>query len=115
MREGCVKVLDKGLISNWANRELQIKHLLVFECKKGCPQALKSTFMERIAISSSSLKSIGYDRKSQILGIEFMRGGIYQYQDVPPETYVNLMQSESKGRFYLRSIDHKFRFIRINS
>ena len=39
--------------------------------------------MERIAVESSNLASIGYDEASMVLEVEFKHGGIYQYFDVP--------------------------------
>jgi hypothetical protein len=40
--------------------------------------------MNREAVTSSNIASIGYDEDSQTLEIEFLNGGLYQYFDVPP-------------------------------
>ena len=38
--------------------------------------------MERKNVSSSNLKSVGYDSTTQTLEIEFLNGGLYQYSSV---------------------------------
>jgi hypothetical protein len=57
--------------------------------------------MERQAIESKMLKSIGYDPATQTLEVEFNKGDVYQYLNVPPETFAKFTASDSKGRFYL--------------
>lgn len=54
--------------------------------------------MDRIAISSSNLKSVGYD--SGTLEVEFNYGGIYQYFDVPEHIYTGLFSAPSAGKFF---------------
>ena len=40
--------------------------------------------MERTPVTSTDILSIGYDTDNQTLEIEFIRGAVYQYSDVPP-------------------------------
>jgi len=56
--------------------------------------------MDRVAVNSSSLKSVGYDESSKILEIEFSNGGIYQYFEVPKNIYLGLILAESPGRYF---------------
>jgi hypothetical protein len=53
--------------------------------------------MDRIQVESHSIRSIGYERQSRTLEIEFTHGGVYQYFGVPPGDYDELMGAESKG------------------
>lgn len=55
--------------------------------------------MKREPVKSSSIKSVGYENRSKILEIEFCRGRVYRYFDVPWQVYSELMASESKGTF----------------
>jgi uncharacterized protein len=55
--------------------------------------------MERTAIVSSNIVSIGYDSSASTLEIEF-QNGVYQYYNVPPEIFEGLIQSPSKGSFF---------------
>ena len=49
--------------------------------------------MERQSVSSSNLRSIGYDHSSSTLEVEFNNGSIYQYFDVPENVYCLLYTS----------------------
>ncbi|GAA5136140.1 KTSC domain-containing protein [Alloalcanivorax gelatiniphagus] len=63
--------------------------------------------MERISVSSSNIASIGYDEGEKILEVEFLNGGVYQYFDVPQETYEGFINAESHGKFlwaYVRGV-----------
>jgi hypothetical protein len=56
--------------------------------------------MQHTAVSSSSIKSIGYDDKTGHLQVTFSSGKTYQYEGVSPEVHRNFMKSESKGKFF---------------
>jgi hypothetical protein len=56
--------------------------------------------MNRTAVSSSNLASVGYDAAQRILEIEFLTGSIYQYFNVPQSVYAGLMAAESHGRYF---------------
>jgi DNA helicase HerA-like ATPase len=55
--------------------------------------------MERDMVDSSAVVSIGYERSSGTLEVEFKNGGLYQYYNVPEPIYQELMGSDSKGTF----------------
>jgi len=56
--------------------------------------------MDREQVSSSLLESVGYDPDDQILEVELQDGKIYQYRDVPEQTYQRLMEANSHGRYF---------------
>ena len=60
--------------------------------------------MERIKVISSNIKTVGYDEANKILEIEFMNGGIYQYEKVEKEVHENFLKSESLGKFFYKNI-----------
>ena len=64
--------------------------------------------MKRETVSSSNLRSIGYDRSIQTLEIEFNSGGIYQYSQVPENVYTGLMDAPSHGRHFNHFIKNKY-------
>ena len=64
--------------------------------------------MERIPVSSSMIRSIGYDAESQILEIEFCKGGVYQYSEVPQAEYDSLMATDSHGKYFLGNIKERY-------
>ena len=56
--------------------------------------------MERQAVKSSNLSEVGYDADTQVLEVQFKKGAIYQYFDVPVEVYDELMEAESIGKAF---------------
>jgi hypothetical protein len=56
--------------------------------------------MRRRPVTSSSLRSIGYDSRSRILEIEFHHTGIYQYYDVPKTVLEELLAQNSLGAYF---------------
>ena len=69
--------------------------------------------MVRQPVTSSNLKSVGFDSFTQTLEIEFRNRSVYQYALVPAEIYAALMQASSKGRFFDHRIRAYFRTIRV--
>jgi len=55
--------------------------------------------MKRIPVKSKSVASVGYDSRERILEVEYHGGKIYDYLQVPPLIYEELMAAQSKGRF----------------
>jgi len=70
--------------------------------------------MDRIPISSSNISSIGYDRQSATLDVEFTSGDVYQYFDVPEHLYHRLMNASSKGQFLNDYIRHSYRYQKVS-
>lgn len=64
--------------------------------------------MRRLPVDSSALRSVGYDTKARILEIEFINGSVYDYYDVPPETYQELCEADSMGAFVNFHIKPRF-------
>jgi hypothetical protein len=58
----------------------------------------------RIQVDSSNINSIGYDPDQQRLEIEFNRGAVYEYYEVPPEKYDEFVHAPSKGSFFATEI-----------
>ena len=69
--------------------------------------------MIRQPVSSSNIRSIGYDPESQTLEIEFHSGGIYQYFNVPVSVYDALMRASSIGGYFHRYIKDRYRWKKV--
>jgi KTSC domain len=63
-----------------------------------------------VRLQSSSLAAAGYDAGTQILQIEFRSGALYRYRGVPRTVFRDLVQAESKGRFFTAQIRGKFNY-----
>ncbi len=73
--------------------------------------------MERIPVQSSNLRSVGYDRESGTLEIEFKSGRVYQYSGVPEEVYEGLMSASSHGTYfdrYIRKQPSAYPYVRLS-
>ena len=58
------------------------------------------------------MRSVGYEAGSRILEIEFQSGEVYQYLDVPQKVHGELIDAESKGRYFSSEIRHDYEFVR---
>ncbi|MGI5938045.1 KTSC domain-containing protein, partial [Methanoculleus thermophilus] len=61
---------------------------------------LYSSPMQRQAVESTNIKSVGYDPEDEVLEVEFHSGGVYHYVGVPAEVYEGLLNARSKGRYF---------------
>ena len=68
--------------------------------------------MHRKHVTSSAISSVGYDERSSVLEVEFQSGAVYDYFDVPPKVYRDLLKAPSKGSFVSRRIRDRYPFIR---
>ena len=64
--------------------------------------------MDRVPVSSTNIRSIGYDPDESLLEIEFHKGGVYQYLGVPQVEYDQLMGAGSKGSYFHANIKGRF-------
>jgi hypothetical protein len=69
---------------------------------------LQDSATNRIKVESTYLRSVGYDAVGQILEIEFRRGEIYQYIDVPAAIYTELMNAPSHGKYFNTNIKEAY-------
>jgi len=69
--------------------------------------------MKRISVSSSNLRSVGYNEANQVLEIEFHGGRAYQYFDVPKRIHQGLMNAASHGKYFHRNIKGKYSYDQI--
>lgn len=60
--------------------------------------------MEMIPVDSSNISAIGYDNESATLKIEFNKGGVYEYYNVPEYEFDNLLNASSKGQYANQNI-----------
>jgi hypothetical protein len=68
--------------------------------------------MRRNHVSSSAISSVGYDESSSVLEVEFRSGDVYDYLEVPPKVYRDLLKAPSKGSFVSRRVRDRYPFVR---
>ena len=56
--------------------------------------------MERKRVSSSKIRAVGYDPRTQVLEVEFADGKVMAYAGVSPEVHRRFMSAPSPVSFY---------------
>lgn len=51
-------------------------------------------------LTSTTLRSAGYDERERVLEVQFRHGTVYRYLDVPREVYEGLMAARSRGAYF---------------
>jgi hypothetical protein len=69
--------------------------------------------MRRVRIDSSAIRGIGYDEASRVLELEFVSGAVYDYDGVPPEEVLGLLEADSRGRYFDDHIRGPYPFRRV--
>lgn len=64
--------------------------------------------MKRETIDSSNINSIGYNKESKTLEVQFKNEKVYQYKSISAETHEDLMGCHSKGRYLFDNIKGKY-------
>jgi hypothetical protein len=62
---------------------------------------------------SSNLKKASYDTLTKKLSVTFNNEVVYEYDDVPHETFSALNLSESQGKYFNQNIAKKFTYKKI--
>ncbi len=60
--------------------------------------------MRRTEVSSSVIKSVGYDSLEKRLEVEFVNGDVYEYNGVPGYIYSRLMTTSSAGSYFHNTV-----------
>ena len=89
--------------------------LLFMQASAALPEEAVLSRIKRVPVVSTNVASIGYSRSLRALEIEFTRGAIYRFLDVPRSVYYKLLAADSKGHFIAENIRGRYRFVRVRS
>jgi hypothetical protein len=64
-------------------------------------------------VGSSNVDSIGYDEATQTLRVMFIKGGFYEYRNVPPMEFEQLKNAPSVGAYLSHNIKGNYPYARI--
>jgi len=64
--------------------------------------------MERKKVSSSQIRSVGYDSGSQILEVEMSDGTLWQYSRVPSEVHRRFLAAPTIASYYRDNIEEEY-------
>lgn len=51
-------------------------------------------------VSSSQIEAIGYDAATRTLAVQFRKGAVYHYDNVPPDIYKSFSTADSLGKYF---------------
>jgi hypothetical protein len=66
----------------------------------------------RISVTSSNVASVGWDRETSTLEVEFTSGAIYQYFDVREDVFRELISAASVGKYFNEHVKGNYRYAR---
>jgi len=69
--------------------------------------------MDRKKVSSSSIRSVGYDERNRVLEVEFSDGRITQFSGVSAEVHRRLISSPSIVSYVRDNVEESFTAKRI--
>jgi len=64
--------------------------------------------MDRKKVSSSSIRSIGYDERNRVLEVEFNDGRVNQYSGVSAEVHRRLVGAPSIVSYFRDNVEESF-------
>ena len=73
---------------------------------------MENETVESVPVDSSTLHDVTYDSERRHLVLTFTSGIVYEYSDVPATVARDLLQAESKGRYFNAHIRDQYRFMR---
>ena len=71
--------------------------------------------MRAIPVESTSISTVAYDLAGKRLQLEFCRGAVYEYLDVPDAVHQSLLRAPSKGAFFNQTIRGRFPYRRVGT
>lgn len=69
--------------------------------------------MEHIALTSSTMRSVGYDKQTMTMEVVFVNETVYQYFDVPEQVFEGLLVAPSAGAYLNSNIRNVYRYSRL--
>lgn len=66
--------------------------------------------MKHIMLTSSALRSAGYDLTVKVLEVRFSSTEVYSYFNVPPEVFIKLVNAPSVGEYFNDHIKGRYSY-----
>ena len=63
---------------------------------------------QKIEVVSSQMKMVEYDTETNTLIITFTKGARYEYKDVPNKVFLELIEADSIGSYFIKEIKTKY-------
>ncbi len=79
------------------------------------PPSILRSRIKRMPVQSSNVASAGYSSHLHALEIEFVRGAVYRFLNVPARLSREFFAAESKGHFIAERLRGNYEFVRVKS
>ena len=66
--------------------------------------------MEHQPVTSRAIRAVGYNAPTQVMELRFTSGTLYRFFDVPEFLHRGLMLAKSKGAYFAKRINNRYRF-----
>lgn len=66
--------------------------------------------IDRTPVSSSNVSSVGYDKNTKTMAVEYSDGTVYHYHDVDPDTHQALISAKSIGKHIHQNIKGQYKY-----
>jgi hypothetical protein len=66
--------------------------------------------MNRVAVSSSNVESVGHDGPSSVLEVRFHNGRTYRYFGVSASVFAGLLAAPSVGQYFNANVKGRYQF-----
>ena len=70
--------------------------------------------MQRTPVTSTNIRSIGYDSQSATLEVEFTSSDVYQYFNVPEHLFQQFLHTSSYGQFLNNNLRYHYRYQKVS-
>jgi hypothetical protein len=60
--------------------------------------------IQLIQVSSSQIEAMGHNEERSILRVKFVKGGLYEYQNVSKEVFDSIMSADSVGSTFHKMV-----------
>ena len=77
------------------------------------PAPGQPTVPQELLLVSTAIKRFKYWSETQRLRIWFVKGGVYDYYNVPESVVILLSQAQSKGRYFYYNIRMTYNYLRV--
>ena len=77
-------------------------------------KSIEGKTIEMTYVDTKMLSYVGYDEKTQALAIEFCRGPVHVYDEVPKDIYEGLLSAAAVDDFFNEKIRNTYKNRRVN-
>jgi len=71
-------------------------------------KCVDGSYMDMISVESKNVANVGYIEETQLMAIEFIRGPVYVYKDVPKSVFEGMLSPETADEYFDKNVKNGF-------